>query len=161
MTKQAGTTEITVADPFLKRSALRELAEWYFRARLSREEYAEHRRHLIDHLCGLESAPDPLVMMLIRQSENVIPLVSRSPDPGDALRPDVTVTPTRTPTAVRKAVQIPCMDKQPDMENVTDSRSGIPQDTNGDLPRSQLAARLLAIAVAVLLVLALSSLIVK
>ena len=61
---------ITVNKPFLKRSPLRELAQYFYQDRLTREDYVRHRSHLIDHLCGLAPQLDPVVAMLVRASEN-------------------------------------------------------------------------------------------
>jgi hypothetical protein len=149
------TSGVKVAEPFCKRSPLRELAEYFFQGRLSREDYTRHRQNLIDHLCGLESRPDPLVLMLIRQSESARDAITDINETKDrptvkATRDDLGVTAAaraaipRAPTEVRQAVQVPSPD-----EDAGDMGVVKPESTEG-LPTARLI-----VAAAVLVVVAL------
>jgi cobalamin biosynthesis Mg chelatase CobN len=60
---------ITVNTPFVKRSALRELAGYFYQGRISREDYVKSRANLVDHLCHLDVQPDPVVQMLLKSTE--------------------------------------------------------------------------------------------
>ncbi|HQQ63500.1 MAG TPA: hypothetical protein PLF22_07995 [Pseudomonadales bacterium] len=106
---------ITVNTPFMKRSALRELASYFYQGRLSREDYVRCRTHLIDHLCHLEAQLDPVVQMLLRAAEN------NQGEGVDITEPQVTAP--QHPQAARKTAGKSAADA-PDTTRVMGARPG-------------------------------------